>query len=160
MDLIFEEKNGIGVLTNNQLIDLSYSKEICLIMPDKYTILEVNKLGRYPIKDGKVKLPITKFIKGTNTLRAINDTMILPLQPIFISAVGDKIQCQLATNLDVLSTIEELREQVFEINKFISSIKQLNLTKVIKKVNDLIEISKNLQERVADIEKNYDPTMW
>lgn len=159
VELIFEEKNGVGVLQNPQMIDLSFYSEICLIIPKRFNIIELNKVKQFIATDGRVKIKVKDLIKGTNTLRAINSNSILPLQPIMVTNVNDKLQCQLATSLDVLESIKELRSAIVEINKFLDVVKALDLKNVVKSVGRLIDVSNNLQERVADIEKNYDPTI-
>lgn len=159
IELIFKEKNGIGVLQNEYYIDMSFSKFVKFNVDKHFNGLELNGKKRYEIVDGIAEIKVKDFVLGTNTLRAINNNKIIPLQPIFVSRVDDKFNCTLATNLDFMSDLKELRLQIEMVEEFVEFVKSMKLVDVVKKLNTLIEINNKLQERVADLEKNYDPTV-
>lgn len=159
MKLFYKNVDGIGVLQNPQMIDLSLCKKICFTFDEKNAIIEVNKLVKYALIDGECEINVRDLSKGTNTIRVICDDKIIPCQPICLFDVGDKLKCSLATSLDVLGLINTLQDKVVDMDKRIIEIEKTNPNEIKTKLNEVIVLSQKMQERINELEKGFDPTL-
>lgn len=159
MNLIYETKNGIGILKTPQMIDLSYNSKICFTFSEKNGIIEVNKILKYVLKDGKCEIKVKDLLKGTNTIRVICDDKITPCQPICVFDNGNKVKCTLATSLDTLELINILQTRVVELEKRIVEVEKTNPSEIKDKLNAVIVLTQDLQARVSELEAGFDPTL-
>lgn len=159
MELIYEIKDGIGILKNPQMIDLSYSGKIQFTFNGENGIIEVNKILRQPLENCKCEFRVKDLLKGTNTIRLLQDDFIIPCQPIYLYDIGDKMKCSLATSLDVLKVINTLQTRVIELEKRIAEIEKNNPEEVKEKLNAVIVLTQEMQERINELEKGFDPTL-
>lgn len=159
MNLIYKEQNGMGILTNPQMVDLSSVNEICFEFDTEYAIMELNKIKKFPLVDGKCSIKIREFDKGTNTIRLVGDGKTLPCQPICVFSVYDKLHCELATSLDTLKIIDELQSKVVALQLRIEKLEKANPEKTRTTLNDLIRVVNTIEVRLKDLEAGYDPTV-
>lgn len=159
MKLIYKTENGIGILQNPQMIDLSLTNKICFTFSEKNGIIEVNKLMKFALVDGKCEIKVRDLMKGTNTIRVICDDKIVPCQPINLFRVDDKLKCSLATSLDTLKLVNVLQDKVVELEQRIIKIEKTNPNEVKDKLNEVINLANKLEERVLGLEKGFDPTL-
>lgn len=159
MELNYITKNGIGVLQNPQMIDLAANNEIDFTFSEKNGIIEVNKILKFKLEDGKCKIKVRELLKGTNTIRVVCEDKITPCQPICIFNSGDKLKCVLATSLDTMELINVLQTRVIELEKRIAEVEKANPSEVKDKLNALIVLTQDLQTRVNELEAGYDPTL-
>lgn len=159
MNLIYETKNGIGILKTPQMIDLSLNDKICFTFSEKNGIIEVNKILKYILKDYKCEIKVKDLLKGTNTIRVICEDKITPCQPICLFNSGDKLKCALATSLDTLALINTLQTKVVELEKRIIEVEKTNPSEIKDKLNAVIVLTQDLQARVSELEAGFDPTL-
>ena len=159
MNLIYKEIIGIGVLQNPQMVDLSSEQSICFEFDKKYAIMELNKIKRFPLENGKCSIKIREFDKGTNTIRLVGDGKTLPCQPICVFSVYDKLHCELATSLDTLKVIDELQSKVVALQSKVEKLEKANPEKTRTTLNDLIRVVDTLKVRLDELEAGYDPTV-
>jgi hypothetical protein len=159
MKLNFKTENGIGILQNPQMIDLGLTDQICFTFSEKNGIIEVNKILKYKLENGRCEIKVKDLLKGTNTIRVICEDKITPCQPICLFNSADKIKCALATSLDTLELINILQTRVIELEKRIVEIEKTNPSDIKEKLNAVIVLTQDLQTRVNELEAGFDPTL-
>lgn len=165
MKLIYKIEKGIGILQNPQQIDISMCKAMEFEIPEaKNSILELNKMTKISLDDNGIGCVSIKMLKkGTNTIRVIknisNEHDIYPCQPFVIFDYNDKLYSSLATSLDVLEIINKLQDKCIELEKRLKDIEKNNPESTKNKVNELIEVVNDIQYRLTELEKGYDPTI-
>lgn len=165
MKLFYKIEKGIGVLQNPQQMDISMCNKIDFDFADiKNAILELNRTTKIVLdENGKGSVSVKTIKKGTNTLRIIqndeNGTSIITCQPFAIFDYNDKIYSCLATALDVLAVVDKLQEKCIELEKRIQEIEKSSPNATKDKTNELVEIVNDIQYRLQELEKGYDPTI-
>lgn len=159
MELIYKTENGIGILQNPQMIDLALTDKICFTFSEKNGIIEINKISKYVLENGKCEIKVKDLLKGTNTIRVICEDKITPCQPICLFNSGDKLKCVLATSLDIIELLNTLQTRVIELEKRIIEIEKTNPSEIKEKLNAVIVLTQNLQTRVNELEAGFDPTL-
>lgn len=159
MELNYKTEKGIGILQNPQMIDLALTDKICFTFTEKNGIMEINKISKFVVENGKCEIKVKDLLKGTNTIRVISEEKITPCQPICLFNSGDKLQCILATSLDTLELINILQSRVIELEKRIIEIEKTNPSEIQEKLNAVIVLTQDLQTRVNELEAGFDPTL-
>lgn len=157
MELKFCENKGVGILQNPQQIDLSRFVKLCFTFDPKYNIMEINR-RRYALENGRCEIKVRELEKGTNTIRAIGDT-VLPCQPILVYDSYDKQYCTLATSIDVLEVLTQQTLKIAELEQRITALETENPAETRKTLNACIKLINQLQQRLIELENNYDPTI-
>lgn len=153
----YELKNGIGVLLNPTIIDMAVTKIIEFKLPIECGTLKIGAVS-FDIQNYKAKVPNSRLTKGSNLVKIITADKTIPCQPLRVFVSNDKLECTLACAVDTQETLTKMVEVVNGLNDRLTKIENINLQEMQDKINLLITITNDLQERVLGLEKNYDPT--
>lgn len=165
MKLIYKIDKGIGVLQNPQQLDISMCNKIDFeIIGAKNAILEINNITKLALNENcNASVSVKTLKKGTNTLRVIQYTndgaKIYPCQPFAIFNYNDKLYSSLATSLDIIELINKLQNKCIELELRIKEIERSDPHTTKTKANELVDVVNNIQYRLAELEKGYDPTI-
>ena len=165
MKLIYKIDKGIGILQNPQQLDISMCNKIDFeIVGEKNAILEINNITKLALNENcNASVSVKTLKKGTNTLRVIQYTKdgakIYPCQPFAIFNYNDKLYSSLATSLDVIELINKLQNKCIELELRIKEIERSDPHTTKTKTNELVDVVNNIQYRLAELEKGYDPTI-
>lgn len=147
--------NGAYILQDSIVVDTSVSKEIKIVLTGADRV-ECNGVN-YEVTNGFVMIPVTQ--KGKLVLRAITldskgkITANRPMQPLSAFDIRDTLSCQLAVCADA----ESYNSRITDLENLTATKEQLTI--LTDTINSSIELINNINERLTELEKAYDPTL-
>lgn len=165
MKIVYKIDNGIGNLQNPQQVDISMTNKIDFeIVGGENSLLEINGITKIALdKKGNGSVSVKTLKKGTNTLRVIksdnNGYSVTPCQPLAIFDYNNKIYSCLATSLDIIMVVNKLQDKCIELETRIKEIEKSCPKETKDKTNEIVDILNDIQYRLTELEKGYDPTI-